>query len=59
MAHPYIPPPEPTSVEEMLRQFSEWMAEHMRAKITVRIDYKDGTQHTSVIDRTQFPPNKE
>ena len=47
MAYIRMPPP---SVEEMLDKFANWMAQHAQAKITVRIDYRDGTHQTTEID---------
>lgn len=47
MAYIRMPPP---SVELMLHDFADWMAQHAQAKVTVRIDYRDGTHSTSEID---------
>ena len=59
MAYVRMPPP---SVEQMLEQFADWMAQHAQAKITVRIEYRDGTYQTSEIDHRgpmpkTVPPN--
>lgn len=40
MAYVRQPPP---SIESMLDQFADWMARHAQAKVTVRMDYRDGT----------------
>ena len=47
MAYVRQPPP---SVEAMLDQFADWMAQHAQAKVMVRIDYRDGTHAVSEID---------
>lgn len=47
MAHPDVAPP---TIEYMLNIFVKWMAYHARAKITVRIDYVDGTHQTTELD---------
>lgn len=47
MAYTRVPPP---SVERMLEDFANWMAQHASAKVTVRIDYRDGTHQTTEID---------
>jgi hypothetical protein len=48
MAYVVMPPP---SVEEMLEEFVDWMAQHAYAKISVQIEYSDGTSQSTVIDR--------
>ena len=53
MAYVRQPPP---SIELMLEDFANWMAQHAEAKITVRIDYRDGTHHVSEIDRRGLMP---
>ena len=53
MTYVRMPPP---SVEKMLDDFADWMARHAQAKITVRIDYRDGTHQTSEIDHRGQPP---
>ena len=52
MAYVRMPPP---SVEQMLEQFADWMAQHAQAKVTVRIDYRDGTHTTTEIDHRGQP----
>lgn len=47
MAHIGLPPP---SVEFMLKTIADWMAQHLHAKVTVRIDYRDGTHEVSESD---------
>ena len=47
MATVYIPPP---SVEDMLDAFVQWMAHHARAKISVKIEYENGTHKTLELD---------
>ena len=47
MAHVYSTPP---SVETMLEIFVRWMAHHSRTKITMKIEYHDGTYKTTTID---------
>lgn len=47
MAYMRVPPP---SVEEMLTDFADWMAKHAQAKVTVRLDYRDGTHSVTEID---------
>ena len=47
MAFMRLPPP---SVEDMLEQFTDWMAQHAHAKITVRLDFRNGTYHIFNID---------
>lgn len=46
----YVIPP-PPSVELMLYDFADWMAQHAQAKVTVRFDYRDGTHTTVEMDR--------
>lgn len=45
----YVQPP--PSVEYMLEEFVEWMAQHSRTRISVKIEYSDGTSQETVIDR--------
>lgn len=47
MAYVRIPPP---SIEQMLKEFVNWMARHAQAKVTVRMDYRDGSHHTMEMD---------
>ncbi len=47
MAHAQTLPP---SVEQMLEDFTSWMARHAQAKITVRMDYPDGSYHVTTQD---------
>jgi hypothetical protein len=55
MAYVRTPPP---SVEQMLDDFADWMAKHAQAKVTVRLDYRDGTHQTTEIDhRGPMPKN--
>jgi hypothetical protein len=42
-----FPPP---SVESMIDQFADWMAQHAQAKVTVRLDFRDGTHWTAETD---------
>lgn len=53
MAYVRLPPP---TVEQMLDDFATWMAQHAQAKITVRIEYLDGTHQTTEIDHRGQPP---
>ena len=61
MAYVRQPPP---SVEAMLDQFADWMAKHAQAKVTTRIEYRDGTYVESACDyrgpkQKQKTPNVE
>jgi hypothetical protein len=56
MAYLKLPPP---SVEMMLDQFADWMAQHAGAKVTVRLDYRDGTHVVSENDHRGPMPKKE
>lgn len=47
MAYVKQPPP---SIEAMLDQFADWMAQHAQAKVSVRIEYRDGTNTTIETD---------
>ena len=47
MAYVRQPPP---SIEAMLDQFADWMAQHAQAKVTVTIDYRDGSSTTTEVD---------
>lgn len=47
MAYVRMPPP---SIELMLDQFADWMAQHAQAKVTVRLDFRDGTHWTAEAD---------
>lgn len=40
----------PISIEAMLDQFADWMAQHAQAKVTVTIDYRDGSSTTTEVD---------
>jgi hypothetical protein len=53
MAYVKIPPP---SIEAMLDQFADWMAQHAGAKVTVRMDFHDGTNWTSESDHRRLRP---
>lgn len=48
MTYVRLPPP---TVEQMLEDFTSWMAQHAQVKVTVRIDYQDGTHTTTEFDR--------
>ena len=52
----YVIPP-PPSAELMLEDFADWMAQHARAKVTIRFDYRDGTHTTTEMDRRGPMPN--
>lgn len=47
MAYIKMPPP---SIELMLDQFADWMAQHASAKVTVRMDFRDGAHRTYETD---------
>ena len=47
MAYFRAPPP---SIEYMLDEFVNWMAQHAQAKIVVTITHRDGTYQTTEID---------
>ena len=55
MAYVRLPPP---TVEQMLDDFATWMAQHAQAKITVRIEYLDGTHQTTEIDHRGPMPSR-
>ena len=55
MAFIRIPPP---SVEQMLTDFADWMAQHAQAKVTVRLDYRNGAHQTTEIDHRGPMPKK-
>jgi len=56
MAYFRQPPP---SIETMLVSFADWMAQHASAKVTVRLDYRDGTHQTTEIDHRGPMPKTE
>lgn len=56
MAYVRLPPP---SVEQMLADFADWMAQHAQAKVTVRLDYRDGTHEVTEIDRRGLMPKAD
>lgn len=56
MAYLRMPPP---SVEIMLDTFVDWMAQHAHAKITLRVDYPDGTHTVTEIDHRYRPIDKQ
>ena len=35
----------------MLETFADWMAQHADVKVTVKLDYRDGTHTVTEIDR--------
>ena len=41
----------PPSIELMLETFADWMAQHADVKVTVKLDYRDGTHTVTEIDR--------
>lgn len=47
MAYVKTPPP---SIESMLDQFADWMAQYASAKVIVRMEYRDGTHWTCETD---------
>ena len=47
LAKLYIPPP---SAEKIITQIIEWIALHMRAKVTITVDRVDGRQFTEIYD---------
>ena len=47
MAKPYIPPP---SIEHMISCMIEWIARHMRAKVTITVDKGDRGSFTETYD---------
>jgi len=47
MAYVIIPPP---SIETMLFDFADWMAQHAGAKVSVKIEYRDGRHQTQETD---------
>ena len=53
MAYVKTPPP---SIELMLEDFADWMAQHAQAKVTVRIEYRDGTHTISETDHRGSKP---
>ena len=56
MTYLKLPPP---SAEIMLETIADWLAQYMSAKVTIRIDYRDGQHQISEIDHRGIKKNEQ